>query len=335
MTKIAAQPRTTLSTRMGTSPKTLHRKAMEKAAAAPKVRDAGGLEELFPEQVDAPADHAPASAEKLGLDAAPAHPVSEPASADQSAAPLADDVIELTGAPAQADLPPSSPPSTAVEDQPAQAAPTMAVTQPSWSDADERAYQAMLARRKAAGFQRRGRDVSTQRVKVGAVAPNKGTVVADIVGLVAERGAIGRGELLDLMATAAFAHPKGKGSDRAWSQGYVSGAIASGCLALVDGGALGEASPEATANAAWGEDLPDRRHRRLLPGLDRQAGSVGARAGRAACCRRGLCPRGRASHSRRVCGGRVGHEGGQQAPFGGGSGRVSPSSCHALHCQAR
>lgn len=242
----AAARKTLTVGRLGTSPKTLHRKAMEKAAAAPKDRHGEGLEELFPQT---PASHAvgdqPASDTPLD------EPASKPASADQPAAAPAVDIIESTAAPTQAEELSASPSSTTVEDQPAPPAPLAPDGRPSWFDADERAYQAMLARRKAAGFQRRGRDVSAQQIKVGGVAPNKGTVVADIVRLVAERGTVGRGELLDLMATAAFAHPKGKGGERGWSRGYVSGAIASGCLAVVeDGNVLSEASPDASAAKA-------------------------------------------------------------------------------------
>lgn len=242
----AAARKTLTIGRMATSPKTLHRKAMEKAAAAPAPAGEG-LEELFPQT---PASDAVAN--QPASDTPLAEPAPEPASADQPAAAPAVHIIESTAATAQAEELSASPSSPPIEDQPAQTAPSQPGALPSWSDADERAYQAMLARRKAAGFQRRGRDVSAQRVKPGAIAPNKGTVVADIVGLVAERGIIGRGDLLDLMATAAFAHPKGKGGDRAWSQGYVSGALANGFLTLAEegGSALGEDSPEASGRAA-------------------------------------------------------------------------------------
>ena len=77
---------------------------------------------------------------------------------------------------------------------PATAAPALSTlaAQP-WSAEDESAFQTLAARRKAAGYQRRGRDVSDQTITLGAVAPNPGTVVAVLVGLVTERGgSVGR-----------------------------------------------------------------------------------------------------------------------------------------------
>ncbi len=102
-----------------------------------------------------------------------------------------------------------------------------------WSSEDEAALQALLARRKAAGYQRRGRDVSGQRLRPGKIKPNPDTVVATIVGIVAERGELGRAELLDLMAGTSFPHPKAQPQDKGWCQGYVAGAIRSGFLAVV------------------------------------------------------------------------------------------------------
>lgn len=105
--------------------------------------------------------------------------------------------------------------------------------QPStWSDEDESAFQAMSARRKAAGYQRRGRDVGGQVLTVGAITPNAGTVSAVIVGLLTQAGTMSRAALLDAMAGAAFTHPKAKPQDRGWCQGYVSGALRDGFLAL-------------------------------------------------------------------------------------------------------
>lgn len=252
MTQTVAQAgRKIIGVRMGTSPKTLHRKAMEKAASTP-APDGEGLEELFPQPIPgasvAPAtDNAAQQSAQDSVDAADG----VAASADQAAAAPAVNTIDSSAAPTQADESVATPPSTVVQDQSVPSAPALPPAASPWSDADERAYQALAARRKAAGFQRRGRDVSAQRITVGAVSPNPGTVVADIVGLVAARGAISRGELLDLMATATFAHPKGKGGDRGWSQGYVSGALASGFLAQTnDGNALGERSPDTSAAAA-------------------------------------------------------------------------------------
>jgi hypothetical protein len=107
-----------------------------------------------------------------------------------------------------------------------------------WSEQDEAALQALLAKRKAAGYQRRGRDVAGQKLQPGKIAPNSGTVVAVIVGIVAEAGALTRAELLDKMATTAFTHQKAQPQDKGWCQGYVAGAIRSGFLAVA-----GEASP--------------------------------------------------------------------------------------------
>lgn len=103
-----------------------------------------------------------------------------------------------------------------------------------WSKEDESAFQALLARRKAAGYQRRGRDVGGQILAVGKMTPNPKTVSAVIVGLVAERGFMSRTALLDAMAGAVFLHPKVKPKDRGWCQGYVSGALRDGFLVLAE-----------------------------------------------------------------------------------------------------
>lgn len=89
---------------------------------------------------------------------------------------------------------------------------------PAWSSEDEAALQALTARRKAAGYQRRGRDVSGQRLQPGKIKPNPDTVVATIVGIVAERGELGRAELLDLLAGTSFPHPKAQPQDKGWCQ---------------------------------------------------------------------------------------------------------------------
>lgn len=118
------------------------------------------------------------------------------------------------------------------------AAPTAAPAQPTatpaaWSEEDEAAFQALLTRRKAAGYQRRGKDLSNQRLKPGEIKPNDNTIAATIVALAADRGVLTRGELLDLMATADFSHPKARPADRGWRQGYVSGSIRNGFLTVV------------------------------------------------------------------------------------------------------
>lgn len=102
-----------------------------------------------------------------------------------------------------------------------------------WSSEDEAAFQALCTRRKAAGYQRRGRDLSTQLLQPGSIKPNANTIAATIVALVADRDEITRCELLNLMATASFPHPKAQPTDKGWCQGYVAGAIRSGFLSLV------------------------------------------------------------------------------------------------------
>ncbi len=104
---------------------------------------------------------------------------------------------------------------------------------PNWSSDDEAGLQGLLARRRAAGYQRRGKDVAGQRLQPGVIRPNEGTVAAVIVGIVAERGEMTRGALVDAMASAAFPHPKAQPTDKAWCQGYVAGAIRNGFLAVV------------------------------------------------------------------------------------------------------
>lgn len=129
--------------------------------------------------------------------------------------------------------PPAAAPPIAAPNAHTAAANRNAGAQPStWSDEDESAFQAMSARRKAAGYQRRGRDVGGQMLTLGSIAPNPGTVAAVIVTLVERHGRIGRAALLDAMAGAAFSHPKARPKDRGWCQGYVSGALRDGFLAL-------------------------------------------------------------------------------------------------------
>lgn len=242
----AATARKTLTARLGTSPKTLHRKAMEQAAAAP-APEGESLEQLFPvPAADVAGPPTPHDAVPPAGDGSSSGAEGTSANADQPAAPPAVDIIESSAPPALADEPSATPASTRIEDQPALAAPVLAAVRPSWSSEDERVFQVMSARRKAAGFQRRGRDVSAQRVKVGAIAPNAGTVVATIVGIVGEKGVVARAELIDLMAGATFANAKAKQTDRDWCVGYIAGAVRDGFLALADDGiALGEASPDA------------------------------------------------------------------------------------------
>jgi hypothetical protein len=126
---------------------------------------------------------------------------------------------------------------------PAPAAPLL------WSIEDEAGLQALLARRKAAGYQRRGQDVSAQRLRTGSIKPNPGTIVSAIVGLFACREQLSRAELLDLIAATEFPHRKAQPQDRGWCQGYVAGAIRGGFLTVV-----AECSaPECEASAAVSE----------------------------------------------------------------------------------
>ena len=104
-----------------------------------------------------------------------------------------------------------------------------------WSDEDESCFQALLARRKTARVPRVGNS-GTQRLQAGGIKPNPNTVVAVIVGIVADRGEIGRGELVAAMATVTFPHPKARPTDPSWCQGYIAGAVRSGYLAVADEG---------------------------------------------------------------------------------------------------
>ena len=142
-------------------------------------------------------------------------------------------------APAQAIQAGSSSPLAAIQ-APAPATP------PLWSSEDEASLQTLLARRKAAGYQRRGKDVARQKLQPGAIKPNEGTAAAVIVGIVAHDGIMNRGALVDAMATANFLHPKARPTDKGWCQGYVSGAIRSGFLAVAELSATLAGEPSAT-----------------------------------------------------------------------------------------
>lgn len=143
-------------------------------------------------------------------------------------------------------FPPSTPepapsqPEPALTPAPDTAAQQLAMAA-TWSDDDEVALSALMARRKAAGFQRRGRDVSAQLLRPGKIKPNPDTVASTIVGLIGQRDSIARSELLDLMASATFPHPKAQPQDKGWCQGYVAGLIRNGFLVVAE---------EASASAA-------------------------------------------------------------------------------------
>ena len=152
----------------------------------------------------------------------------------------------------------SFPASAIADDAPAQApqavsSKAFAVTQrpipagpPLWSSQQEGTFQTLFAMRKAAGYQRRGKDVAQQVILPGAIKPNEGTVAAVIVGIVAHDGTMNRRALVDAMARANFPHPKARPTDRGWCQGYVAGAIRSGFLAVAELSATLAGEPSAT-----------------------------------------------------------------------------------------
>lgn len=111
------------------------------------------------------------------------------------------------------------------------AAPPQA-TVAAWSREDEATFQALIVRRKAAGCHRRRKAIRAHPIRVGTIKPNPETIVAVIVGLVAEREMVAREELVDLMAAASYPHSKARPTDKGWCQGYVAGAIRNGFLAV-------------------------------------------------------------------------------------------------------
>lgn len=212
---ITSAERPKLGSRLGSSPKLLARKALERASEI--LGDGEALEASFPELSGS----------------------GEPTLAIQ---PLNDRGAQLDHkgksgdlllAEREADQPRSSVPdgdgATTLAAALTGYGPTPALT---WSDEDESALKALLTRRKAAGYQRRGRDVGAQLIKVGTITPNPKTVVAVIVAIVAAHGSIARAELLEEMATAIFPHAKAQPTDKSWCQGYVAGALRNGFLTL-------------------------------------------------------------------------------------------------------
>jgi hypothetical protein len=239
-----AADRKTLSARMGASPKLLQRKALEKAEASPSP-DGAALEDSFP--ADGMQDEMPVLAPEPVVDATAAEqpaPINAAESTD-SAEPVSP--APMPDAPAQGDTPEPAADAPAPVDiiepatapEPAAPAPIAAppakpapiVGAPTWSAQDEAEFQTLSARRKASGYRGRGKELSTQLIRMGEIKPNPGTVVATIVGLVPEHGTMARGELVALMAAAAFESPKARPTDTSWCQGYVAGAIRSGFLA--------------------------------------------------------------------------------------------------------
>lgn len=201
--------------RAGSSRKLLTRKARETASA--EMLTAGGLEANFPLREDSlnppgkKSEPLRESSPKPDADAAPA------------GAPAADGTSEADHT---ARLPQRGAP-----------APAAAVT---WSSEDEAALQILLARRKAAGFQRRGKDVGSQVLRPSSVKPNAETIIGIIVGLVAGRGTVTRSELIELMQAATFPHPKAQPGDKGWCQGYVAGAVRNGFLVVENAAAPAE-----------------------------------------------------------------------------------------------
>jgi hypothetical protein len=206
-----AEERPKLGSRLGSSPKLLARKAMERASEI--LGDGEALEASFP----------------------PAPEAEEPALATTSATDggvqRAGKVIDLPSTKTGSD--PTTLSVTGAGGLLALAVPPVGqahATTPIWSDEDESALQALLTRRKAAGYQRRGRDVGGQLITVGTITPNPKTVVAVIVAIVAEHGSIERAKLLEAMATAIFPYAKAQPTDKSWCQGYVAGAVRNGFL---------------------------------------------------------------------------------------------------------
>jgi hypothetical protein len=153
-----------------------------------------------------------------------------------------------TGEPLEASFPPRSdgaPETLSATQSTLSHEPTAGPTQQpaapgAWSTEDEAGFQTLLAKRKAAGYQRRGKNLAGQVLKPGAIKPNPNTIVATILALVDERSELSRCELLDLMASTSFPHPKARPSDKGWCQGYVAGAVRNGFLAVAS-------EPSATA----------------------------------------------------------------------------------------
>ena len=211
MSHVDAAARGTVANRSSVSRKLLSRKAAERAVEGVLQGDA--LEDSFPRD----GGEAPLNDGSIGK-AAQAISGTDDVAPPTSSAEIA--ASRLAAGPESLTVAHATTPGTA---QP--------TATPQWSEADESAFQALAARRKAAGYQRRGRDVGGQLLRVGDVAPNPATVAAVIVGLVAERGTVVRGELVAAMAEAGFPHPKAKPSDRGWCQGYVAGCVRDGFLA--------------------------------------------------------------------------------------------------------
>lgn len=198
------------SHRSGASRKLLSRKADDRAMAA----QCEALEDAFP-AAGQTADDEPAVSSSLtkvtGLadGAAPTDTTGEPA---------------LDAAPAGKSMSLSQAAAEPLQTQ---------AEMPTWSEDDERVFAAMAVRRKASGFQRRGKSVGGQLLRVGSIAPNSGTVVATIVALVASRGTVTRADLIEAMAATEFDNAKARPRENSWCQGYVAGCVRDGFLEVV------------------------------------------------------------------------------------------------------
>jgi len=204
------EPRHMQSNRSGASRKLLSRNASDRGL----VVQAYALEDVFPvagqlAEGEPTAPSSPAKVAGLEDGAAPTDTTGEPA-------PDAALAAEST-----------SPPEAAADPLQTQA------EVPTWSEDDERVFAAMAVRRKASGFQRRGKTVGGQLLRPGSIVPNPGTVVATIVALVASRGTVTRTELLKAMAVAEFENSKSRPHDNSWCNGYVAGGIRDGFLQVV------------------------------------------------------------------------------------------------------
>ena len=215
------EPRHMQTHRSGANRKLLSRNAGNRAMAA----QGEGLEDVFPGAGQI-ADDEPA---------VPSSPTKVTGSAD-GVAPT-DTMGEPGAAPAAES---TSPPQCAAE--PGQTHAEM----PTWSEDDERVFAAMAVRRKASGFQRRGKNVGAQLLRVGSIAPNSGTVVATIVALVANRGTAARADLIEAMAATEFCNAKARQRENSWCQGYVAGCIRDGYLEVVAEQDVVETSPAVT-----------------------------------------------------------------------------------------
>lgn len=202
-----------LGSRSGSSPKLLARKALERAGEIPG--DGETLEASFPQPFEAEESALAATSATDGVVQQDGKVTDLPGTKTGS------DQTTLSVAGAGGLLTLSVPP-VGQGHAPA----------PTWSDEDESALQALVTRRKAAGYQRRGRDVGAQLITVGKITPNPKTVVAVIVAIVAEHGSISRAKLLEAMTTAIFPHAKAQPTDKSWCQGYVAGAVRNGFLTL-------------------------------------------------------------------------------------------------------